>query len=395
MENNKRPALWTKDFILAFTSNLLLFYSFYMLIPVLPFYLLNDLGTNESQAGVVLSLYTIAALVIRPFSGFMVDMFSRKPLYLVCYGLFCIIFAGYTIGTTLVMFIVLRILHGFAFGISTVSGSTVAVDIMPAERRGEGIGYFGMAANIAMAVGPVVGLWIHQKYSFNVLFLAAFFSSFIGLLTILAIKPIKKEHPQIQTVQALSLDRFILLKALPCVALLFIVGVGYGSVLNYIGLYSETVSFANSAGVFFVILSVGIVLARILSAKSINKGKINLMVYIGSCILLIAFGLFTICTQAWMLYLIAFLMGVGLGYINPAFQSMLINLARHDQRGTANATYFTFWDLGIGLGTAIGGAVIARYNFEWLYAVCAVAIVLGLVYYAAVSATYFNKNRLR
>ena len=119
------------------------------------------------------------------------------------------------------------------------------------------------------------------------------------------------------------------------------------------------------------------------------------MVYIGSFTLLVAFILFTICTQAWMLYLIAFLLGLGFGYINPAFQSMLINLARHDQRGTANATYFTFWDLGIGLGTAIGGAIIARFNFEWLYGICAVALILAILFYIMVSASYFEKNKLR
>lgn len=124
-----------KRFHSGFISNLLLFFSFYMLIPVLPFYLLENLGTSGSIAGIVLALYTISALFIRPFSGFMVDMFSRKPLYLVCYGFFCVIFAGYVIATTLVLFIVLRIFHGFAFGISTVSGSTVAVDIMASERR--------------------------------------------------------------------------------------------------------------------------------------------------------------------------------------------------------------------------------------------------------------------
>ena len=393
--NNNRPALWTKDFILAFISNLLLFYSFYMLIPVLPFYVLDNLGTGESQAGIVLSLYTIAALVIRPFSGYLVDSFRRKPLYLICYGFFCIIFAGYVVGTTLFLFIILRILHGFAFGISTVSGSTVAVDVMPSQRRGEGIGYFGMAANIAMAVGPVAGLWMHKNYGFEALFLAAFCSSLIGLLTITLIKPIKKEHIPAESKPPLSLDRFILLKALPCVTLLFIVGLGYGSVLNYIGLYSQIASFANSAGIFFVILSAGVILARLLSARYINKGKINQMIYIGTVMLIAAFGLFTICSSAWMLYLIAFLLGVGLGYINPAFQSMLINLARHDQRGTANATYFTFWDLGIGLGTAVGGTIIARLNFEWLYAICGIALALALIHFITVSAAYYNKNRLR
>lgn len=391
----KRPALWTRNFILVFLSNLLLFFSFYMLIPVLPFYLIENIGTNNSVAGIVLSLYTISALLIRPFSGFLVDTFSRKPLYLICYAFFCIIFAGYVVGTTLTLFIVLRILHGFAFGVSTVSGSTVAVDSMVSERRGEGIGYFGMASNIAMAVGPVAGLWLQKSYSFDAVFMAAFFSSLVGLFTIACLKPVKKEHSAPEARPPLSLDRFILVSALPCVVLLFIAGIGYGAVLNYVGLYSQRALFESSAGGFFMLFSAGIVLARILSARIINKGKIVSMIYVGCMALVLSFGLFAFCRNAGMLYAIAFLLGIGFGYLIPAFQTMLINLAAHNQRGTANATYFTFWDFGIGLGTAVGGLVIERVGFQWLYGMCAGALVAGGLYFAGVSAPYFERKKLR
>ena len=395
MIKNNRPPLWTKDFILAFTSNLLLFFSFYMLIPVLPFYLMDNLGTTGSVAGIVLALYTISALCIRPFSGYLVDTFSRKPFYLFCYAFFCLIFAGYVIATTLTLFIMLRIIHGVAFGLSTVSGSTIAVDIMDSERRGEGIGYFGMAANIAMAVGPVAGLWIQKKFSFDALFIAAFLSSFIGFLTILFIKPIKKTFSSPEEKQTLSFDRFILIKALPCVTLLFFAGLGYGSVLNYVGLYSEMAPFASNAGAFFMIISVGIVIARLISAKSINNGKIVSMVYIGSTALILSFVLFVFCQNAIMLYLIAFLLGIGFGYINPAFQTMFINLAHHNQRGTANATYFTFWDFGIGIGTLIGGSIIENLNFQWLYGICTLLLIIGVIYFEIISASYFQRNKLR
>lgn len=390
-----RPVFWTKDFILAFASNLLLFFSFYMLIPVLPFYLTENLGTSNSMAGIVLSLYTVSALLIRPFSGFLVDKFARKPLYLLCYGVFCVIFAGYVVATTLMLFILMRVMHGAAFGISTVSGNTIAVDVMTPERRGEGIGYFGMSSNIAMAIGPVAGLWIQKNYSFDALFLAAFASSFIGWLTITFIKPIKKEHPAPGTKQPVSLDRFILLKALPCVGLLFLAGVGYGSVLNYVGLYSETASFNSSGGLFFTILAVGIVLARVISAKSINNGKIVAMVYAGTAALILSFVLFAFCRNAVMLYSVAFLLGIGFGYLSPAFQTMFINLAGHDQRGTATATYLTFWDLGIGSGTAIGGTIIEKLDFQWLYGICGILLVVGLAYFAFVSGPWFEKKKLR
>lgn len=395
MNDNRRPPLWTKNFILVFISNLLLFFSFYMLVPVLPFYLSDNLGTSGSAAGIVLALYTISALFIRPFSGFLVDMFSRKPLYLICYGLFCAVFAGYVAAVTLTLFVILRIVHGLTFGISTVSGNTLAVDIMPSERRGEGIGYFGMAANIAMAAGPVAGLWIHQRFSFDILFTSAFFSSLAGLLTILLIKPKKKEHSVQETHQPLSLDRFILLKALPCVALLFVAGMGYGTILNYMGVYCEASSFDGNAGIFFIIISAGIVSARILSVRAINNGKIVLMGIAGGIFLVLSFLLFALCINALMLYLIAFLLGMGFGYINPAFQTMFINLAEHNRRGTANATYFTFWDLGIGVGTIVGGTIIATYNFEYLFIVCSAFLVLGIVFFITVSAPYFNNNKLR
>lgn len=392
MTDTTHPSLWTKDFILVSISNLLLAFSFYMLMPVLPFYLLEELDTSGSVAGIVLSLYTIAALLIRPFSGYMVDAFSRKPLYLFCYGIFCAVFAGYAVAGTLTLFIILRILHGFSFGLSTVSSNTVAVDIMPSQRRGEGIGYFGMTTNIAMAIGPAAGLWVYEQYDFNTLFLSAFAISFVGFICVILLKPIKKHISEEK--QPLSFDRFILVKALPCVALLFIGGIGYGSVVNYIGLYSEQAAFESSAGIFFMVIAIGIVLARLVSARMINRGRISQMIIAGSIVVAAAYFLFIFIGNAWMLYLTAFLLGSGFGCITPAFQTMFINMARHDQRGTANATFFTFWDFGIGLGTAVGGMLIEKLGFTWLYGICGVLLLLGLLYFVFVSAPYYERKKL-
>ena len=395
MNNSNQPALWTRDFILVFASNLLLFFAFYMLIPILPLYLLDEMGTSGSVAGIVLALYTLSALLIRPFSGFFVDMFARKPLYIICYALFSAVFAGYVVAGTLTLFIILRIVHGFGFGMATVSGSTVAVDVMVSERRGEGISYFGSAASIAMTVGPVAGLWVHRTYSFDMVFWASFVAGFVGLLCILPIKPIAKIVPETKAAKPLSLDRFILVKALPCVALLFMAGLGYGTVLNYVGLFSEIVSYKPNAGLFFIILAIGILTTRIVSARMINRGKLIQLSLLGGGILVVAYILLAFCPNAVVCYIVALLMGIGYGYINPVFQTMFINLAEHSQRGTANATYFTFWDMGIGLGTVIGGIVIEKLNFSWLYLICAGLIVVGIVYFATRSARYFEKNKLR
>lgn len=388
-----KPALWTQNFILAFIANLLFFFSFYLLIPVLPFYVMDEMGATKSLTGIVLSLYTLAALLIRPFSGFMVDTFSRKPLYLICYTIFTAVFAGYLVAGTLTLFIVLRIIHGFAFGINTVSGNTLAIDLMPSERRAEGIGYFGMASNIAMAIGPMMGLMLHNRFPFWVVFLTSLSASGIGLCFIFFIHPPKRIVPTAKEV--ISLDRFILIKALPLAVVLFAVGVGYGSIVNYIGVYSKMMDFGSASGLFFTQQAVGIVCARILSAKAVSKGSITPSVYIGSSFLITGYLLFVLFNSLYTFFLCALLLGLGFGYLTPAFQTMFINLAPHNRRGTANSTYFTSWDLGIGLGIACGGFFVDHLGFGFLFMFCATAVLLALIYFKMVAAPFFDKYRLR
>ncbi|MEG1553446.1 MAG: MFS transporter [Rikenellaceae bacterium] len=397
MENRsteiRRPKLWTRDFIYAFLANLFMFFSFYLLVPVLPFYVIKELGSSESMAGVVLSLYTLSALMIRPFSGYMVDSFSRKPLYIICYSTFATIFAGYLIATTLTLFIILRVVHGLAFGMNSVSGNTLAVDIMPSERRGEGIGYFGMSSNIAMALGPMVGLFLYNSSTFSVIFIATLTSSLIGLFVASQIRAPKRLIPH--TKEVVSLDRFILIKGLPQAFVLVVMAFGYGIICNYIGLYSDKMGFGGAAGFFFTLLALGLVGARLLSANLINKGLMTKLVYLGSMFLFLGYLCFVVSGSLVSFYLSALLLGLGFGYFSPTMQTMFINLAPHDRRGTANSTYLTSWDLGIGTGILTGGGLIEQYGFTVVFSICVFSVVVGLLFSVFVAGPYFQKNKLR
>lgn len=393
MRNSQKTPLWTRDFSFAFIANLLMFFSFYLLVPVLPFYVINNLNVSESFAGVILSLYTLAALMIRPFSGYMVDAFARKPLYLICYAIFTCIFAGYLVAGTLTLFIMMRIAHGFSFGITSVSGNTLAIDVMPSERRGEGIGYFGMASSIAMALGPMAGLFLYHGYSFAVIFLTSLASSCIGFIFILWIKAPQKIVPPAKEI--LSLDRFILLKGIPQFCVLAFTSLGYGIIVNYIGVYSQEIGMGGSAGFFFTLLALGIVGARLLSAKLINEGRMTKLVYMGLGFLLVSFLLFVISQNSIVFYISALSLGLGFGYMSPSSQTMFINLAQHSRRGTANSSYLTAWDLGIGLGVLTGGGLIERFGFTMLFIFCIMAVLVSLVLFKFWAAPYFEKNKLR
>ena len=386
--------LWTRDFILVSVSNLLMSFAFYMLIPVFPFYLIDNLGTSSSVAGIILSIYTVSALMIRPFAGYIVDSFKRKPLYLMCYGVFTAIFAGYTVATALSWFIMLRILHGFSFGLNTVSGNTVAVDIIPKSRLGEGIGYFGMTTNMAMAIGPASGLWIYQSLSFNAAFLVSFLVGVIGFISVALLKPIPRIKKETLKRPVSVADRFILLKGLPCIPLLFMIGIGYGVTTNYIGLYCSESSFEGNAGLFFLFISIGMVGARFISTGMLRRGSLISMVLIGTLLMIAGFLTMTVCNNRILLYFLALIIGGGIGYLTPSFQTILLNLGRSDQRGTANATFFLSWDTGIGLGIMSGGAIIQHLGFGWLFDVCAIALVCGLIYFIIHSRPYYHRNKL-
>ena len=231
-----KDKLVTRSYVSILAANFLLYFGFYLLLPILPFYLTEVFHSSNASIGIILSCYTIAALCIRPFSGYLLDTFARKPLYLFAYFIFTGIFAGYLFAGALTLFTILRIFHGFAFGTVTVAGNTIVIDIMPSSRRGEGLGYYGMMNNTAMSIGPMVGLFLHEICSFEVIFICAFISCSIGLLMTFLVKtPAKKPVKR----EALSLDRFILMKGIPAGLDLMLLSVPYGMTTTFVAIYAK------------------------------------------------------------------------------------------------------------------------------------------------------------
>ena len=225
-----KDKLVTSSYCFILAANFLLYFGFWLLIPVLPFYLSEGFSAGNSTIGIILSCYTVAALCIRPFSGYFLDSFARKPLYLMAYFIFMTMFAGYIIAGSLTLFIMFRIIQGVSFGMVTVGGNTVVIDIMPSSRRGEGLGYYGLSNNIAMAVGPMSGLFLHDAgISFTTIFCCSVGSCMAGFVCASLVKtpykpPVRREP--------ISLDRFILLKGIPAGISLLLLSIPYGMTTN-------------------------------------------------------------------------------------------------------------------------------------------------------------------
>lgn len=397
-----KDKLVTSSYCFILAANFLLYFGFWLLIPVLPFYLSEVFSAGNSTIGIILSCYTVAALCIRPFSGYFLDSFARKPLYLMAYFIFMTMFAGYIIAGSLTLFIMFRIIQGVSFGMVTVGGNTVVIDIMPSSRRGEGLGYYGLSNNIAMAVGPMSGLFLHDAgMSFTTIFCCSLGSCMAGFVCASLVKtpykpPVRREP--------ISLDRFILLKGIPAGISLLLLSIPYGMTTNYVAMYAKQIGINATTGFFFTFMAIGMAISRIFSGKIVDRGKITQVISDGLYLVVFSFFLLSACVYliSWnnmvctiVFFSVALLLGVGFGIMFPAYNTLFVNLAPNSQRGTATSTYLTSWDVGIGIGMLTGGYIAEVSTFDKAYLFGACLTIVSMLYFNGKVAPNYHKNKLR
>lgn len=389
----KKERLWNLNYWKVMIGNFLLFFSFYLLTPLLPIYLDSEFAADKDLIGVVLSGYVIAALVVRPFSGFLVDTFNRKKVLVICFFFFFILFTGYIGASTLLFFAIVRTMHGLPFGAVTVANSTAAIDVLPSSRRSEGIGFYGLSNNLAMAISPSIGIWIYTASdNFSLLFWIALITSLAGFLCVSTIK--MKTREPISEKRPISLDRFFLTRGWLLAINIICFGLCWGIMSNYVAIYGkELLNITDGTGLFFMILSAGLFTARLIGRKALVEGKVLFSAAIGVILSLAGYVLFAAIPDSWAYYTSAALIGLGNGNMYPAFLNMFINISRKDQRGTANSSILTAWDIGMGLGIVGGGYLLEYISYSAAFWGAAVMQLAGtMIFY--IFTRNFYKNRI-
>lgn len=387
--------LWNGNYIKIWLANFMIFFSFMLLTPLLPTYLSETFHADKDTIGMVLSGYTLTALVVRSLSGYMVDSFPRRVVLVVSYMLFCLFFLGYVAAGTLLLFTIVRTLHGAPFGATTVSNSTVAIDVLPSSRRAEGIGYYGLSNNIATAISPTVALLVYDACdNFEILFWLAFLTSAIGLALTASVKlshcpAVKKQGP-------ISLDRFILLKGWSQGISIICFAFSYGILATYIAIYGkEELGITSGTGLFFALLAIGLICSRLIGSRTLRKGKILQNATAGIVIAMLGYLMFAALHNKVGYYGAALVIGLGNGHMFPAFQTMFINLATNQQRGTANSTMLVSWDIGIGLGILIGGVAAEYFGYSAAFWSAWIVNIVGMLVFFAYGRRTYLRGKLR
>ena len=384
--------LWNAEYLKVMLTNFTLSFAFYLLAPLLPLYLSQEFGAGKDTIGLVLSGYAITALLIRPFSGFLADSFPRKKVLLVSLFLYFMCFGLYLLAGSLLMFAIVRTLHGGPFGASTVANSTMAIDVLPSSRRTEGIGFYGISNNIATAIAPSIGLWVYQATgNFEILFWIAFVVAGIGFCADATVKV--KERQLIKNKKALSWDRFFLLKGWSIGVNIALFGLCYGVLSNFLAIYSqEEMGISGGTGVFFLLLAIGLILARVTGVKSLRAGRLLPNALQGIIFSTFGYVLFVASPNEVGYYGAPLLIGWGNGHFWPAFQNMIINVARKDERGTANSTLLTSWDLGLGIGIVMGGFLAENISYSFAFWSVAAVHLVGFAFFFRTRRNYLRAN---
>ena len=389
-----KEVLWNREYIKVMVANFSLFFAFYILTPLLPIYLSEHFGASKDVIGLVLSGYTVAALLFRPFSGYVVDSFDRKKV-LVFFMLLSFLFYGlYLLAGTLLLFALVRTLHGGPFGGCTVANSTVAIDVLPSSRRNEGIGYYGLSNNIATAIAPTAGIALYKYFdNFNILFVVALL--FALLSTVVAASVKLPTRPVLADKKKLSLDRFFLIRGWFIGANMVFFAICYGVMSNYLAIYAkETLGITSGSGTFFLLLSIGLILSRLQGGKSLREGKLLRNAGIGILISTVGYTVFIISPHPVCFYASALLVGLGNGHLWPAFQNMIISVAHHNERGTANSTLLTSWDLGMGIGIVLGGVIAEYLGYSAAFWTVVAVHVAGVAMFFSTTRKMFVQRRL-
>jgi len=367
-----------------------MYITYYAILSALPIYLVSDLHASKMQVGIVIGAYTIASVLVRPFSGFALDRFGRRTIFLTALIIYTLLFAGYLVAITITAIILLRFAQGITWAFTTVSGSTIAVDIIPVSKRGQGIGYFALSTTLGMSAGPVIGLFVCHQWGYTTMFVSGCFISAASLACAYAIHLRKRfvVGKRIQLKWSSMFDKSSIRPSLN----VFITMISYGGMLSFVALYGREIGIQNSS-LYFLILSIGIAAARLTTGKAFDKNGPRRIITFCLILLIIGFPMLALAKNEVLFYLSAIIIGFGNGVIFPTFSSMVNNLADSIHRGAANSTLYTMVDLGMGFGMISAGLIAQHFSISTFFWVCAVVCAAGLLFFRLVVLNVYESRQ--
>jgi MFS family permease len=379
-----KEGLWTKDFIAVSVTNFLIYVVFYLLMVIIAAYAIDKFHASTGMAGLVSGIFIIGILIGRLGTGRVVEEIGSRRVLIAGTLFFIITTALYFTAINLPLLVMIRFLQGMAFGVAHTATGTIAAQIIPRERRGEGIGYYSMSQILAAALGPLIGITLSQRVDFTVILMVISVIAAIGFgMSFIISQPLRKPHRQdhAQAAKTFHISSFLEFTAIPISIIVLIVGFNYSAVLTFISLYSKQLHLEETASFFFVVYAIAVIVSRPFSGRLLDARGTNVVVY--PCLLIFAIGmlLFSQANHGITLLLAGAIIGLGYGNFLSCGQAISIKGAPPDRLGLATATYYIFLDLGFGIGPYLFGSLVPFTGYRGLYLMMVAVILATIILY--------------
>ncbi len=378
-----KPKLLTGSLVTVSVSYFFFSISFFLLIVIMAAYAMDRFGASSGEAGLASSVFVIGSLVSRLIFGRWIEKSGQKRM--LCLGLIS------SLAVTLLYFVVdnllllygVRFLHGAAFGITTSAAATIAANIIPQERRGEGLGYFMLSVTLGNAIGPFLGMFIYQHASYDIVFgtstAAAILSLAIGAFT--SVPEIKFSASQTAELKGFKLRNFLEPKAIPISLFMAVIIMCYSSVTTFLTPYARDIGLLDSASFFFIVYSVVILFSRPFIGRLFDSKGANIVMYPAILIFTVGMLMVSQSYSGYILLLAGALLGLSCGSIQSNAQAIAIQVSPKHRLGLANSTYFIFVDLGVAIGPFLFGILLPLSGYREMYAYCAAVVFVCIFLY--------------
>lgn len=371
----KEP-IWTQNFIVISFVNLFIFLSFQMIFPTLPLYV-KSLGGSNAIIGMVMGIFTASTLFARPAAGILLDRFGKKAVLICGLAIFSVMVFLYGVVNSIAMIVLVRLGHGLGWGLAGTSTATIASEIIPKSRFAEGMGYFSLANGLSMAFAPAVGLYLSAVYGLRNVFYIAAVIAFVSLLLSTLIHCSRRRNQQLS--KRLGLEIYEK-SAIPSAVLMFCLSMSFGSIISFLPLYASSKGIVN-IGIFFSVYAVIILVTRPLVGKVVDRIGFNITILPGFLFLLIGTIILSQASKLPDFLTVAVIYGIGFGALQTTIQTMAVRDVPHYRLGAANATMFTGFDLGMGLGVMTLGVIANRWGYGRMYLFTLIPIIFSMLFY--------------
>jgi len=380
-----KEKIWTRDFVAICFANFFVFLGFQMTLPTLPIFV-KEIGGSDQMIGIVVGIFTFSALAFRPYAGHALESKGRGFVYMVGIAMFTIAVSFYGFTSAIIVLLILRILHGAGFGMASTASGTIASDLIPPSRLGEGMGYFGLSGNLALALGPALGLALVGHISFISLFLLC---GALGVTSFLLASRVRFKKVEASPHKTTTVKFDIFEKAaLPPAILLFFITVTFGGIASFLPLLTAEKGIPGIE-IYFIVYAIFLMVSRTFSGQIYDR-KGHLFVFPpGTILIFIAMILLSWLPNTMTLMIAAAFYGTGFGMVQPALQAWAVSSAGANRKGMANATFFSFFDLGVGIGAMTFGYIANTFSYSAIYVTSAISVVCSFLLYFV----FFIRNR--